>query len=197
MATSSFFSKVLDVLNISSRFSLRYFKLQLIAWQQYVQGSIFTLPAAKMSCALGSDGKLKDASAIDWYNDPDDDTPMVPAPPPSTSNGKLTSFMSCHSGRAVKLMEKIHEAVNTAPVKRSAPAPPQDQPAPKRVQTGSHLIRHHDDDNDDEPPVTTTYAPIHFLFLTVYYVTSCMMLPLDLPLTHTLYYITIAVAIAR
>ena len=49
-------------------------------------------------------------------------------------------------------MEKICEAVNTAPAKRSAPAPPQDQPAPKQVQTGSHLICHHDDNDDDEPP---------------------------------------------
>ncbi|KAG1823669.1 uncharacterized protein BJ212DRAFT_1296245 [Suillus subaureus] len=108
-ATSSFFSKVLDVLNISLRFSLRYFKLQLIAWQQYVQGSIFTLPAARMLCALGSDSKLKDASAIDWYNDPDDDTPMVPTPLPSASNGKLTSFR-----KSVKLSTQLQHLLKTS-----------------------------------------------------------------------------------
>ncbi|KAG1878449.1 hypothetical protein C8R48DRAFT_768007 [Suillus tomentosus] len=90
MATSNFLSKLLDVLNISLGFSL--------PWQQYVQGSIFTLPTATMSCALGSDGKLKDASTIDWYNDPDDESPMVPAPPPSTSHGKLNAFVSRCSG---------------------------------------------------------------------------------------------------
>lgn len=101
-----------------------------------------------MSCALGSNGQLKDASAIDWYNDPDDDTPMLAPPPPPASNGKLTAFVS-RSGRAVKPTEKIRNAGNTAPAKaakRVAPVPPQGQPAPKRVQRGSH------DDDDDEPP---------------------------------------------
>ncbi|KAG2035460.1 hypothetical protein BDR03DRAFT_1012478 [Suillus americanus] len=69
----------------------------VIAWQQYVQGTIFTLPAARMSCALGSNGQLKDASAIDWYNDPDDETPMPALPPPPAFNGTLTDFVSCCS----------------------------------------------------------------------------------------------------
>ncbi|KAG1787676.1 uncharacterized protein HD556DRAFT_1312569 [Suillus plorans] len=89
-----------------------------------------------MSCALGSNGQLKDASAIDWYNDPDDDTPMLAPPPPPASNGKLTAFVS-RSGRAVKPTEKIRNAGNTAPAKaakRVPPVPPQGQPAPKRVQ---------------------------------------------------------------
>ncbi|KAG1854401.1 hypothetical protein C8R48DRAFT_675632 [Suillus tomentosus] len=152
LARSDFPGNLLDVLNIFSGFSFWYFKLQhqVIAWQQDVQGSIFTLLAAQMSCALGSDGQLKDASAIDWYNDPDDDTPMLPPPPPPASNGKLTAFVS-RSGRAVKPTEKIRDAGNTTPAKRVAPAPPQGQPAPKRVQRGSRLVRHHDDD-DDEPP---------------------------------------------
>ncbi|KAG2031380.1 hypothetical protein BDR03DRAFT_986441 [Suillus americanus] len=55
-------------------------------------GSIFTLLTAQMLCALGSDGQLNDASAIDWYNDPDDETPMLPPPLPPASNGKLTAF---------------------------------------------------------------------------------------------------------
>ncbi|KAG2124297.1 hypothetical protein BD769DRAFT_1388841 [Suillus cothurnatus] len=66
-------------------------QLQLIAWQQDVQ----------------------DASAINWYNDPNDDTPMLPLPPPPTSNGKLTTFMSHRSGQAIKPTEKIHDAANT------------------------------------------------------------------------------------
>ncbi|KAG1748410.1 uncharacterized protein EDB91DRAFT_1079374 [Suillus paluster] len=126
---SVFVSNLLNVLNISSRFS----SIILIAWQRYVQGTIFTLPTVRMLCALGSDGQLKDASAIDWYNDPDDDSPMLAPPPPPASNGKLTAFVSHHSGRAVKPTEKIHEAINTAP------AAPQGQPAPKRVQAGRLL----------------------------------------------------------
>jgi hypothetical protein len=113
-----------------------------------------------MSCALGSDGQLKDASAIDWYNDPDDDSPMLPPPPPPPppSNGTLTAFLFRRSGRAVKPTEKIREAVNTAPAKRSAPAAPQGQPAPKRVQTGSRLVHHHDDDDGDEPPALENFS---------------------------------------
>lgn len=124
-------------------------------YKRATAGSIFTLTLPTviiMSCALGSDGQLKDASAIDWYNDPDDDSPMLPSPPPPASNGKLTAFVSRRSGRAVKPTEKIREAaeaVNTAPAKRSAPAAPQAQPAPKRVQTGSCLVDHHDNDNDE------------------------------------------------
>jgi len=29
-------------------------------------------------CALGADGTLLDASQIRWFNDPDDDTPLLP-----------------------------------------------------------------------------------------------------------------------
>ncbi|KAG1789108.1 hypothetical protein EV424DRAFT_1561583, partial [Suillus variegatus] len=155
LVMSDFLCDLFNVLNISLGCSFRYLLLlqhqstvAVIAWQQYVQGTIFTLLAARMSCALGSNGQLKDASAIDWYNDPDDDTPMLAPPPPPASNGKLTAFVS-RSGRAVKPTEKIRNAGNTAPAKaakRVAPVPPQGQPAPKRVQRGSH------DDDDDEPP---------------------------------------------
>lgn len=105
-----------------------------------------------MSCALRPDGQLKDAKDIKWYNDPDDDSPMLPSPPPATSNGKITAFVSRRSGRAIKPTEKIRDAVNSAPAKRPAPAAPEGRPAPKRIQTGSHLNRHGDDDDDEEPP---------------------------------------------
>ncbi|KAG2066405.1 hypothetical protein BDR04DRAFT_1160296 [Suillus decipiens] len=100
-----------------------------------------------MSCTLESNGQLKDASTINWYNDLDDDTP-IPAPPPLPAfNGTLIAFVSCHSGQALKLTEKIHEATNAAPAKQLAPVPPQIQPAPKH----SHLICHHNGDNDELP----------------------------------------------
>ena len=35
-------------------------------------------------CGLGADGTLLDASQIQWYNDPDDDTPLIPAARRST-----------------------------------------------------------------------------------------------------------------
>ncbi|KAG2335338.1 hypothetical protein BDR05DRAFT_954149, partial [Suillus weaverae] len=78
---------------------------------------IFTLPAVQMSCTLRPDGQLKDAKDIEWYNDPDDDSPILPSPPPATSNGKITTFVSRRSGRAIKPTEKIHEAVNSALVR--------------------------------------------------------------------------------
>ena len=34
---------------------------------------------ASDNCAVGSNGKLLDASQIVWFNDPDDDEPMAPA----------------------------------------------------------------------------------------------------------------------
>ncbi|KAG1808756.1 hypothetical protein EV424DRAFT_1350246 [Suillus variegatus] len=120
-------------------------------WKWYIQGPISTLPAVEMLCALRPDGQLKDAKDIEWYNDRDDDSPMLPSPPPATSNGKITAFVSRRSGRAIKLTEKIRETVNSAPAKRPAPAAPEGRPAPKRIQTGSHLNRHGDDD-DAEPP---------------------------------------------
>ncbi|KAG2359206.1 hypothetical protein BDR07DRAFT_1488478 [Suillus spraguei] len=112
---SDFVSNLLNVSNLSSGCSFRY----LITWQQIVQGTIFTPLAVRMACALGSDGKLKDASAIDWYNDPDDDTHFPALPPPPAS-----AFVSHRSGRALKPTEKIREAANTAPAKQLARAPP-------------------------------------------------------------------------
>ncbi|KAG1763019.1 hypothetical protein EDD22DRAFT_952610 [Suillus occidentalis] len=106
-------------------------------WKWYIQGPISTLP---MLCTLRPDSQLKDAKDIKWYNDPDNDSPMPPLPPPATSNGKITAFVSHHSGRPIKLTEKIRDAVNSAPAKRPAPAAPEGQPAPKRIR--------------EEPPAT-------------------------------------------
>jgi hypothetical protein len=84
-------------------------------------------------CALGPNGQLKDAKDIEWFNDSDYDSPMLPLPPPATSNDKLTSFVFCHSGQVIKPMEKIHNAVNSASAKRAAPAAPVGQPVPKQI----------------------------------------------------------------
>jgi hypothetical protein len=91
------------------------------------------MPPAAMyeSSAHCADGSLKDASEIQWYNDVEDDTPMVPPPAP-TNNGTLNSFIH-HSGRAIKPTEKIRETLvaSSTSAKRSAPEPPQGVPAPK------------------------------------------------------------------
>ncbi|KAG2340025.1 hypothetical protein BDR05DRAFT_950666 [Suillus weaverae] len=66
-----------------------------------------------MSCALGSNGQLKDTSAIDWYNDPDDDTPM-PAPPPlPASNDTLTAFVSCRSASSAMQLTNVLNVLST------------------------------------------------------------------------------------
>jgi hypothetical protein len=63
------------------------------------------------ACALRPDGTLKDASEIEFFNDVDDNVPMlassvtlVPAPQPlalSFSQGKLDSFVSRFTPAAV------------------------------------------------------------------------------------------------
>jgi hypothetical protein len=119
-------------------------------WYKWVTtGTVFILLAVRMSCALRSDGQLKDG-----YDDPDDDTPM-PAPPPlPASNGTLTALVSCRSGLALKPTEKIREATNAALTERSAPVPPQSQPVPKH----SHLVCYHNDNDNDDPPVLENFS---------------------------------------
>jgi hypothetical protein len=88
----------------------------------------FSLTSHQMSdqCAIGSDGQLKDASEIEWFNDIDDDTAILPPPPAlkkaSSSAGTLDAFVqlrnsgrtpasisagSHHSGQVTKPMEKV------------------------------------------------------------------------------------------
>lgn len=47
-----------------------------------------SLPANDQ-CALDANGVLKDASAIAFYNDPDDVNPISPAQAPSASSARL------------------------------------------------------------------------------------------------------------
>ena len=119
-----------------------------------------------MACALRPDGQLKDASEIDWYNDADDNSPMIPPPP--SSNGTLNGFIR-RSNRATKPTEKIRYANNTTtipakqsrpvaplnandtttiPAKRSHPVAPPNPSAPKRVFTRAEEHA----SADDEPP---------------------------------------------
>lgn len=49
---------------------------------------------APEGCAIGTDGKLLDASEIKWFNDPDDDEPMGPVATSSTVQSSLDSFFT-------------------------------------------------------------------------------------------------------
>lgn len=97
------------------------------------------------SSACRADGSLKDASEIQWYNDAEDDIPMVP-PPAATNNGTLNSFVHC-SGCTVKPTEKIRKTLvaSSTSAKRSALEPPQGVPAPKQA-----FVSQEDNNNDNE-----------------------------------------------
>ncbi|KAG1797313.1 uncharacterized protein HD556DRAFT_1440870 [Suillus plorans] len=109
------------------------------------------MPPAAMSSARRADGSLKDASEIAWYNDAEDDSPMVPPPAPA-HNGTLNLFVR-RSGRAVKPTEKIRETLtaSSTSAKRSAVEPPQGVPAPKRVFVGTSSREDDEDDDEDAP----------------------------------------------
>lgn len=59
-------------------------------------------------CALDPDGSLKDARDIQWYNDPDDDQPLPPAPlgPPAVSPAEPLG-----RGRRNKVTSRFADAV--------------------------------------------------------------------------------------
>lgn len=122
---------------------------------------MFALPTATMSessaPARRPDGSLKNAEEMEWINDPDDDTPILPPPP--APNGTLNSFIH-RSGRASKPTEKIREAVDSVPAKRralavppqDAPAPKRAHPAPKRALTSASSKGEEEADDDDDAP---------------------------------------------
>ena len=51
------------------------------------------LAMASDNCALGTDGKLLDASEIVWFNDPDDDEPMASAATSSTNQRQVATTL--------------------------------------------------------------------------------------------------------
>src|SRR6266851_9388281 len=69
---------------------------------------------ASDSCAVGPDGTLLDASQIVWFNDPDDDEPMVPA----TSSAPLVAQLQVSVATLNSFVTKIPPAIH-----RSACAP--------------------------------------------------------------------------
>jgi hypothetical protein len=136
----------------------------------------FSLTSHQMSdqCAIGSDGQLKDTSEIEWFNDIDDDTAMLPPPPALkalSSAGTLDAFVQLRnsgrtpasisagsrcSGQATKPTEKVRamatsssisgSATCSVPAKRSIMVDSQNSPALKRMFTSA---KKKGDDNDD------------------------------------------------
>jgi len=49
---------------------------------------------ASEGCAVGPDGELRDASEIEFFNDPDDDQPIALATTSSTVQPSLDSFVT-------------------------------------------------------------------------------------------------------
>ncbi|KAG1830312.1 hypothetical protein EV424DRAFT_1535017 [Suillus variegatus] len=104
----------LEVPNIPTTVVILRFNTEFVPWivNMICQGSTFALLTAPMSepsaPARHPDSTLKNAEEMEWINDPDDDTAVLPPPPASNSNGTLNSFI-CRSGCAIKPTEKICE----------------------------------------------------------------------------------------
>ena len=94
-------------------------------------------------CAIGPDGKLLDASEIDWVNDPDDDEPMPMASMVTTSSmvqRSLDSFVTKppvprRSTRAARPSTKVIDPDNAMTIKRKT----SDAPAPNPSRRPRHV----------------------------------------------------------
>src|SRR6267154_2889412 len=69
-------------------------------------------------CGLGADGTLLDASQIQWYNDPDDDIPLLPTarrftrisrPAPKLVDPNNAILRKCKASRPVVVSEGSEE----------------------------------------------------------------------------------------
>ncbi|KAG1882497.1 hypothetical protein F4604DRAFT_1921685 [Suillus subluteus] len=69
-------------------------------------------------CGLGADGTLLDTSQIQWYNDPDDDTPLppaarhsthIPCPAPKLVDPNNAVLRKCKASRSVVMSEGSEE----------------------------------------------------------------------------------------
>jgi len=102
---------------------------------------------ASEGCAIGPDGKLLDASEIDFFNDPNDDEPIAPAtrsvnaptqlhsplPPqihahmPSTCASVCDMFILEHVPTLIPL-DETHHATPSSPVQVQTPYEPEPDP---------------------------------------------------------------------
>jgi hypothetical protein len=111
---------------------------------------------SESNCAVGSDGKLKDATDIDWYNDPDDNDPIAPSGPSSTlqASSSASQIKPAPDTFSVLLAKGNKPAAITAGSHRSTHAP---KPSAKvREAKESSKKRSTADDTDID---TDTEAP--------------------------------------
>lgn len=99
-------------------------------------------------CAIGPDGRLLDASEIDWVNDPDDDEPMPMATTSSMVQRSLDSFVTKpplparRSTRAARPSTKAIDPDNAMAIKRKT----SDAPAPNPSRRLRHVSPEHEED---------------------------------------------------
>ena len=130
---------------------------------------------ASDNCALGTDGKLLDASQIRWFNDPDDDEPMASVSTFSTTQHPmaqvattLDSFITAvqpaarRSTRAPRLSTKAIDPDNIMNHKRKPSDTATGKPCRPRYTSP---VREEDDatepnstDTEDEDPVNPDIA---------------------------------------
>ncbi|KAG1727148.1 hypothetical protein EDD22DRAFT_853456 [Suillus occidentalis] len=110
------------------------------------------------SCALNSDGSLKDASDIVFYNNPDDHTPLPQVPPKNAftallQSGRkpaLTMAGSQRSTRTSRPSTCVRDADNvSSSTRKHALSSATDPPAPKRA-AAMHFLSPLDTDEEDE-----------------------------------------------
>ena len=106
---------------------------------------------ASDNCALGTDGKLLDASQIHWFNDPDDDEPMASASTSSTTQHPmaqvatmLDSFITNvppaarRSTRAPRPSTKVIDPDNVMNLKRKPSSSATRKPCRPRLTSPVH-----------------------------------------------------------
>jgi hypothetical protein len=100
-------------------------------------------------CAIGPDGKLLDASEIDWVNDPDNDELLPVVTTSSTAQPSLDSFITKlpvparRSTRAVHPSAKAIDPDNAMASKRKS----SDAPAPNPSRCLRHVSPEHEEAN--------------------------------------------------
>ena len=123
---------------------------------------------ASDNCALGTDGKLLDASEIIWFNDPDDDEPMASTATSSTNQRQvattLDSFITAvqpaarRSTRAPRPSTKAIDPDNIMNHKRK----PSDTATGKpRRPCYTSPVREEDDATEPNPTDTEDEDPVN------------------------------------
>jgi len=120
--------------------------------------------SSDLGCAVRLDGSLKDASEIEWHNDPDNELPITPVSSTSSTPATIHPFFTGHpapavmaagsrrSGRAVRPSARIVDPDNAmnkpagsssapkssvASYKRNAPPSPPSRRITRKIDTDS------------------------------------------------------------